>query len=510
MGAAGRFPYDGGIHPTGYTTKLWTMRQLSGLDSAASTNERFRYLLAMGETGLSLAFDLPTQLGLDPDEPAAEGEVGRTGVSVATVDDLAAVFAGIPLDQVSVSFTINATAPVLLAMWLVVAQESGVDPARLRGTLQNEMLKEFLARKAYIYDLDTSLRYSLDVIEFCLRELPGVNPISISGGHAREAGASRSLEVACALASADEYLAGLAARGLPVDAVAGRFSFIFGTHVQVLAEAAKLRVARRLYAERLRERWGATEPRSLKMRIQVNTFGSALSHQEPLNNIARATLQALAAVLGGAQSLHVCGFDEAHQTPGPLAARIALRTQQILAHESDLARYADPLGGSAVLAGLVDELSAEVAEWLREIESRGGMLACLRSGWLEREIEDTAYRDRGPVVGVADAVPSEAEQQLLAAEQRPSAATGVRAVARGDCAAELHRLRADVAAGHNVLPALVEAVRARASVGQLRAALRPDGAPDWPAAFAAASTATATAAATAAAGPAGPSSGREL
>jgi methylmalonyl-CoA mutase N-terminal domain/subunit len=490
MGAAGRFPYEGGLHATGYTTKLWTMRQLAGLESAESTNERFRYLLDMGETGLSLAFDLPTQLGLDPDEPAAEGEVGRTGVSVATVDDLAAVFAGIPLDKVSVSFTINATAPALLAMWLVVAEESGVEPALLRGTLQNEMLKEFLARKAYIYDLDTSLRYSLDVIEYCAERLPGVNPISISGGHAREAGASRSLEVACALANADEYLGGLAARGLPVDAVAGRFSFIFGTHVELLAEAAKLRVARRLYAQRMRERWGATEPRSMKMRIQVNTFGSALSAQEPLNNVVRATLQALAAVLGGVQSLHVCGFDEAHQTPGPLAARVALRTQQILAQESDLARYADPLGGSTVLAGLADELTAEVHGWLREIDERGGMLACLRSGWLEREIEEAAYRDRGPVVGVADAVSSESERQLMAAEQRPSAGTGTRPVARGDCAAQLRRLRAEVAAGHNVLPALIEAVRARASVGQLRAALRPAGAPDWPADFAAATAGT--------------------
>ncbi|WP_406329436.1 methylmalonyl-CoA mutase family protein [Streptomyces sp. NBC_00203] len=476
MGIPGEFPYDAGLHPGGYSTRLWTMRQLAGLRSAESTNERFAYLLGMGETGLSLAFDLPTQLGLDPDDPVADGEVGRTGVSIATVDDLGTVFAGIPLDQVSVSFTINATAPMLLAMWIVVAEESGVDPAALRGTLQNEMLKEFLARKAFIYDLDTSVRYALDVVEYCMSSLPGVNPISISGGHAREAGADAALEVACALASVDAYLGGMVDRGHSPEAVASRFSFIFGTDMELLKEAAKLRVARRRYAERMRDRWGVSEPRAMKLRAQVNTFGSALAYQEPLNNIVRATVQAIAAVLGGTQSLHVCSFDEAVQTPGPLGARIALRTQQILAHETDLARYADPLGGSHVVEGLVDEVGKEVDGWLQRIEDRGGIAACIRSGWLEGEIEELAFQDPGPSVGVLDPAPSASasasERQLLLAESHTTTG-GRRDVVRASCPAELDRLRVDALSGSNVLPALIEAVRARATIGQLCAAMRP-------------------------------------
>jgi methylmalonyl-CoA mutase N-terminal domain/subunit len=473
MTMPGEYPYDAGIHPTGYLTKRWTMRQLAGLRSAGSTNQRFRFLLGLGETGLSLAFDLPTQLGLDPDDPRADGEVGRTGVSIATVDDLGEVFAGIPLDQVSVSFTINATAPMILAMWIVVAEESGVDPAILRGTLQNEMLKEFLARKACVYDIDTSLRYSLDVIEYCTERLPFVNPISLSGGHAREAGASRGLEVACALANTDAYLAGLTARGLKVDDVARRFSFIFGTHMELLAEAAKFRVARRLYAERMRERWGATEPRSMKMRIQVNTFGSALTYQEPLNNVVRATVQAIAAVLGGVQSLHVCSFDEAHRTPSALGARIALRTQQILADETDLARYVDPLGGSAVVERIAAELATEVEDWLARIDEHGGMVQSIRGGWLEREIEDLAYADRGPVVGVRGTVPSQHEQQLLAIDRAVEPEARQRVVERRQCDAELDRLRTDARAGRNIMPALVDAARARATIGQLCDAVRP-------------------------------------
>jgi len=451
------------------------MRQLAGLRSAAATNERFKYLLGLGETGLSLAFDLPTQHGLDPGDPAALGEVGRTGVSISTVDDLAAVFEGIPLDKVTVSFTINATAPMVLAMWIVVAEESGVDPAILRGTLQNEILKEFLARKAYIYDIDNSLRYTLDVIEYCSHELPGVNPISISGGHVREAGASRSLEVACALANTDEYLSGLVGRGLDVDEVATRFSFIFGTHVQIIGEAVKFRVARRLYAERMRDRWGATAPKAMKMRIQNNTFGSALTHQEPLNNIIRATLQAVAAVLGGVQSLHVCSFDEAHQTPGELGARIALRTQQILAEETDLAHYADPLGGSAVVESIERDLITEVESWLARIEERGGMLECIRSGWLIGEIEALAYDDRGSHVGVHDPLRSESEESLLAAERHPpyeAAPVGEERPVGGT--AELARLRDDARAHRNVMPALIAAAQSRATIGQMRSAMDPE------------------------------------
>jgi len=449
------------------------MRQLAGFGDAAATNERFRYLLSLGETGLSLAFDLPTQLGLDPDAAEAAAEVGRAGVSVATVDDLAAVFAGIPLEEVSVSFTINATAPQILAMWIVAAEEAGVDRARLRGTLQNEMLKEFLARKAHVFGLDASFRYSLDVIEFCIHGLPRVFPISISGGHAREAGANRPLEVACGIADAEQYLRGLLTRGLAVDQVASRFSFIFGAHMELLAEAAKFRAARRLYARRMSERHGAREARSMQMRFQVNTFGSALAYQEPLNNIARTTIQALAAVLGGVQSLHVCAFDEAHQLPGPLAARVALRVQQILAEETDLCRFVDPLGGSRVIEDLTTEIEHEAERWLERIDERGGMLECLRNGWLEREIEDMAYHDPGPVVGVRDAVGEDAEKELVMGERCGRVVDGrTRPVVRRDCGRELARVRKAADEGENVLPALVEAARARATIGQMCEAMR--------------------------------------
>ena len=481
MTKPGSYPYDAGLHPGGYTTKRWTMRQLAGLADARSTNERFRLLLDAGETGLSLAFDLPTQLGLDPDEPAAAGEVGMAGVSVATADDLAEVFAGIALDQVSVSFTINATAPILLAMWIVVAQESGVDAALLRGTLQNEMLKEFLARKATVFDVDLSFRYSLDVIEYSLRNLPYVNPISISGGHAREAGATRALEIACAIADAEAYLAGMVERGFGVDEIAPRFSFILGAHMELLAEAAKFRTARRLYATRMRERWGALDPRSLKMRLQVNTFGSALAHQEPLNNIARATVQAIAAVLGGVQSLHVCSFDEAHNLPGQLGARIALRTQQILAEETDLARYADPLAGSEVIAALSYEQECEARRWLDQIEAHGGMVASLRTGWLEDEITEAALTSALPTVGVGNSLDSAAESRLLNPDRPPARRDMARAIRRPACLAELDRVADAARQGENVLPALIDAAHARATLGQLTQALRAGQRPAAPA-----------------------------
>lgn len=472
MSEPGSYPYDAGLHAGGYTTKSWTVRQLAGLADSRSTNERFRFLLEAGETGLSLAFDLPTQLGLDPDEPEAAGEVGAAGVSVATVDDLAEVFAGIALDRVSVSFTINATAPILLAMWIVVAEEGGLDPAALRGTVQNEMLKEFLARKATVFDVDLSFRYSLDVIEYCVQRLPRVNPVSISGGHAREAGAPRALEIACAVADAEAYLAGMLERGFGVDEVAPRFSFILGSHMEVLAEAAKFRTARRLYATRMRERWDARDPRSLKMRIQVNTFGSALAYQEPLNNVVRATVQAMAAVLGGVQSLHVCSFDEAHHLPGPLGARIALRTQQILAEETDLARYPDPLGGSRVLAALAAEQESAASRWLDLIDEHGGMLACVRSGWLEGEIGEAALTAALPTVGVRRPLASETEALVLSRERPESPANRSRAVRRVPCTAELEAVARSAREVRNVVPALVEAARARATLGEMTRALR--------------------------------------
>ncbi|WP_333771388.1 methylmalonyl-CoA mutase family protein [Streptomyces sp. IBSBF 2435] len=472
MGTPGTYPYDAGIHPTGYTTRPWTIRQLAGLGDPEDTNTRFRYLLDRGETGLSLAFDLPTQMGLDPDDPRALGEVGRCGVSIATVDDLAAVFAGIPLDEVSVSMTINATAPVLLAMWIVVAEESATPPPALRGTLQNEMLKEWLARKACVFGLDDSFRLSLDVVEYCVRHLPKVNPVSISGGHAREAGAGRDLEIALGIADAEQYVRGMLERGFTVDQVAPQLSFIYGAHMELLAEAAKYRAARRLYARRMHDLFAPRDPRSQKMRIQVNTFGSVLAASEPLNNVARTTVQAIAAVLGGVQSLHVCGFDEATQTPGELSARVALRVQQILQQETDLARYADALGGSAVIEGLAGDIERGAADWLDRIAARGGLMACLRSGWLEGEIDEAAYHDRGPLVGVADADHSPAEAALV----RQQRASGVipgrrRPVSARPAPAPLARLRTAAGRRENVVPALLEAARARASLGAMCTAI---------------------------------------
>ncbi|AMY56278.1 hypothetical protein CH289_26675 [Rhodococcus sp. RS1C4] len=472
MSKPGEFPYEAGIHPKGYVSRPWTIRQLAGLGDGVDTNRRFHYLLDQGETGLSLAFDLPTQLGLDPDDPTAAGEVGRAGVSVSTVDDLAAVFDGIPLDQVSVSFTINATAPMILALWIVVAEESGVNPALLRGTLQNEMLKEHAARKAFVFDLDDSFRFSLDVIEYCIRNLPKVNPVSISGGHAREAGASRAMEVALGIADAETYLQGMLERGFTVDEVAPRLSFIFGTHMEVLAEAAKFRVLRRMYARRMVDLFGAADAKSSRMRVQVNTFGSALAASEPLNNIARTTIQAVAAVLGGVQSLHVCGFDEAEQTPGQLSARIALRIQQIILKETDLARYVDPLGGSEAIARIADEIEAEATGWLDDIAAHGGLLDCLRSGWLESRIDDMAYATRGPVVGVVEAESSEEEEWLTERQLRSGVVPGRRRpFERGVCSAELRAVTDDVAAGRNVMNSMIAAARARASIGQMQRAV---------------------------------------
>ena len=469
----GTFPYEAGIRPEGYTRRPWTMRQFAGLGSGAETNRRFRYLLREGETGLSVAFDLPTQMGLDRDDERARPYAGGMGVSVSVVDDLAEVFRDIPLDQVSVSFTINATAPVILAMWMVVAEEQGLDPTVLRGTLQNEMLKEFLARKAYIFDLDTSFRYSLDTIEYCVRHLPGVFPVSLSGGHAREAGADLPLEVACALSDARAYIRALRDRGLEVDAFGPRLSFLFGSHMDILAEAAKYRVARRLYARMMAEEFGSTSERSQKMRIFTVTFGSALSPHEPLNNIARATLQCLASVLGGVQSIHVASFDEAWRTPSELSARTALRVQQIIAEETDVTRYPDPLGGSRVIEELADRIEADVRRWMDAIEERGGMLGALRSGWIERQIEELAWRTPGPSVGAGSDL-TEAERALLRPDEgtpREPAETGP-PPRRGRCpAATLEAVAAAAEEHRNIIPPLVAAARERATLGEMCRAL---------------------------------------
>lgn len=391
LGDPGAPPFTRGVYEDMYRGRRWTMRQYAGYASAAETNARYRYLLAQGQTGLSVAFDLPTQCGYDSDAPLARGEVGRTGVAISTLDDLAALFDGIPLAEVSTSMTINATAPTLLAMYVVLARRQGADAAKLRGTVQNDILKEFFARGNYIYPPAPSLRLATDLIRYCAANLPSWNSISISGYHIREAGASAAQEVAFTFADAAAYVEAALAAGLKVDDFAPRLSFFFGAHNNLLEEVAKFRAARRVWSRLMAERFGASDPASMKLRFHTQTAGCTLTAQEPANNVVRVALQALAAVLGGTQSLHTNSRDEALALPSEESALIALRTQQIIAHESGVADTADPLGGSYYVEALTAELEARVEEYLHTIEGRGGALKAVESGYFAEEIASSAY-----------------------------------------------------------------------------------------------------------------------
>jgi methylmalonyl-CoA mutase N-terminal domain/subunit len=366
------------------------MRQYAGFGSAAETNARFRYLLESGQTGLSVAFDLPTQLGLDSDHPLALGEVGRVGVAIDTIDDMRVLFEEIPLDRVSTSMTINATAATLLALYVAVAEERGIPAASLRGTVQNDILKEYVARGTWVYPPGASLRLVADVIEYCQREVPKWNPISVSGYHMREAGADAVQEIAFTLANAIVYVGEALDRGLEIDAFAGRISFFFSVHNEFLEEIAKFRAARRMWARIVRDRFGAREPDSMKLRFHAQTAGSTLTAQFPDGNIVRASLQTLAAVLGGAQSIHTSAKDEALALPRPETARLALRTQQLIAWESGVRDVDDPVGGAASIEALTDQLEARALEALAKIESQGGMLRVIETGFVQREIGEAA------------------------------------------------------------------------------------------------------------------------
>ncbi|MBI4055089.1 MAG: methylmalonyl-CoA mutase [Elusimicrobia bacterium] len=407
LGPAGEPPYTRGIFPNMYRGRLWTMRQYAGFGTARQTNRRFRWLLSQGQTGLSTAFDLPTQLGMDAEDPRARGEVGKVGVHIGTLEDMEELLEGIPLDLVSTSLTINATAPVLLAFYVAVAKKRGVPPEALRGTLQNDILKEYVARGAYLFAPGASLRLTTDTVEYATRSMPLFHPISISGYHIREAGADAAQEVAFTFADAKAYVQSFLDRGLSVDSFAPRLAFFFGCHNHFLEEIAKFRAARRIWRRIMEETYGAKDSQSLKLRFHVQTCGSTLTSRQPENNVLRVAYQAMAAVLGGAQSLHTNAYDEALALPGEESAALALRTQQILAFETGAADTVDPVGGAYAVEALTEKLEEKVWTLLREIESQGGMLAAIEADFPQRKIQEAAYRSqreiesgRQKVVGV--------------------------------------------------------------------------------------------------------------
>ena len=487
LGEPGAFPYTRGIHPTGYRGRPWTMRQYAGFGSAEETNRRFRYLLERGQTGLSVAFDLPTQMGYDPDDPMAAGEVGRVGVPIATVADMELLLDGIDPGAVSTSMTINATAAILLVLYETVARRRGVDPHRLRGTIQNDILKEYIARGTYIYPPEASMRLVTDTFAYCHAELPAWNTISISGYHMREAGATAVQEVAFTVANAIAYADAALAAGLAFDDFAPRLSFFFASHNDLLEEAAKFRAARRVWATVARDRFGSTSAKAQAMRFHVQTGGSTLTAQQPDVNVVRTTVQALAAVLGGTQSLHTNALDEALGLPTPATARLALRTQQVLFHESGVASTVDPLAGSYYVESLTSEIAARALDELEEIDGRGGTLAALADGYQQDAIGDAAYEvQRGVeageriVVGV-NAFADEGDEQrpapqVIDPELEARQVERTRAVrASRDAAAAAAAVAAleEAATGsENVLPRIRACVEADVTLGEISHALR--------------------------------------
>lgn len=391
LGYPGEYPFTRGVQPTMYRGRLWTMRQYAGYGTAEESNKRFRYLLSEGQTGLSIAFHLPTQVGYDSDHPMARGEVGKVGVAIDTLDDMEVLFKDIPLDKVSVSMTINATAPVILAMYIALAKKQGIEPAKLEGTIQNDILKEYIARGTYIFPPRPSMKLTTDIFAYCSEYMPRWNTISISGYHMREAGATAVQEIAFTLANGITYVKAAVEAGLNIDQFAGRLSFFFSAHNNLFEEVAKFRAARRLWARIMRDKFGAKDQRSLMLRFHTQTAGCTLTAQQPYNNIVRVAIQALAAVLGETQSLHTNSFDEAYATPSEEAVTIALRIQQILAYESGVSEVVDPLGGSYFIESLTDSLEKQANEYIDRIEKLGGAVAAIEQGFQQREIQESAY-----------------------------------------------------------------------------------------------------------------------
>ena len=486
LGRPGEFPFTRGVQPTMYRSRFWTMRQYAGFATAAETNARFRYLLEQGQTGLSVAFDLPTQMGFDSDAPEAAGEVGRVGVPIASLADMEVLFDQIPLGQVSTSMTINATAATLVALYVVAAERQGVTRDQLSGTVQNDILKEYVARGTWIYPPAPSMRLVTDIFEFGARELPKWNTISISGYHMREAGATAAQELAFTLADAIAYVDAALARGLAIDDFAPRLSFFFAAWSELFEEVAKFRAARRMWATIVRDRFKAQNPRSMACRFHVQTAGSSLTAQSVDNNVVRTTLQALAAVLGGAQSLHTNSRDEALALPTEESVRLALRTQQIIAHEAGVAETPDPLGGSWFVESLTNDLEAAAYAYLAEIDVMGGTLAALDAGFQQRQIQESAYRtqrnvDAGTqvVVGVnrfRDEATTTPPTQRIDPEGERRQVEGLRRVRaeRDPAAWEAAMRRLDDAArgSDNLMPPIIDAVRAYATVGEIADHLR--------------------------------------
>lgn len=486
LGAPGEFPFTRGIHADMYRRRLWTMRQYAGFGSASESNRRYRYLLAHGVTGLSVAFDLPTQIGYDSDHPMAAGEVGRVGVAIDSLDDMADLFADIPLDRVSTSMTINATASILLALYVAVARRQGVTARALSGTVQNDILKEYVARGTYVFPPRPSLRIVTDIVAFCERELPSWHPVSISGYHIREAGATAVQEVAFTMANAIAYVEAAVSAGLDVDAFGQRVSFFFAAHNDLLEEVAKFRAARRLWAHIMRDRFGASNPRAQQLRFHTQTAGSTLTAQQPDNNVVRVALQALAAVLGGTQSLHCNGRDEALGLPTEESARIALRTQQILAAETGVANTVDPVAGAYAIERRTNDIEHDAQALLDDIDAQGGTLAAIETGAVQRQIHESAYRAQQAiesgarvVVGVnrfaTDARPVIAGLHVDAAtEQDQVARVRQRRAARDPRAwrAVLEAVSAAARGDANLMPPLIMAVEAGATVGEITDALR--------------------------------------
>lgn len=488
LGFPGEYPYTRGVQPTMYRGRLWTMRQYAGFGTARESNERYKYLLSQGQTGLSVAFDLPTQIGYDADDPRALGEVGRVGVSVPSLRDMAILLEGIPLDRVSISMTINAPAAVLLAMVIAVAKRQGVPLSKLRGTVQNDILKEYVARGTYIFPPRPSMRLITDVFDFCSREIPHWNTISVSGYHIREAGSTAAQEIAFTLANGIAYVQAAIDAGLDVDDFAGQISFFFNAHNNFMEEVAKFRVARRLWARIMRGRFGAEDPRSWRLRFHAQTGGSTLTAQQPQNNVVRVALQALAAVMGGTQSLHTNGYDEALALPTEESARLALRTQQVIAHESGVPDTVDPLAGSYFLEHLTDELEARACDYLDAVDEMGGMLAAIENGYVQREIQEAAYRyqqalEEGDevVVGVNRFVEEE-EQEIELMRLDPELEENLRrrlaqlrSERDNEAVSALRSRLAQAARGdENLMPLFIECVENEVTLGEICRTLREE------------------------------------
>ena len=486
IGFPGKFPYTRGIHPAMYRTRLWTMRQYAGYATAEESNRRYRFLLDQGQTGLSVAFDLPTQIGYDADDPLALGEVGRVGVSISSIRDMESLFTGIPLEKVSTSMTINAPASVLLAMYIAVAKRQGADPSKLRGTIQNDILKEYIARGTYIFPPKPSMRLITDIFRYCQAEVPRWNTISISGYHIREAGSTAVQEVAFTLSNGIAYVQAAVDAGLDVDKFCSQISFFFNAHNNFLEEIAKYRAARRLWARIMTERFGATNPRAMMLRFHTQTAGSTLTAQQPENNIVRVTLQALAAVLGGTQSLHTNSMDEALWLPTEKSVRIALRTQQIIAEESGSANAVDPLGGSYLIEHLTDEIEARANDYLRQIDEMGGALAAIEQEFIQNEIHNAAYRQQQAVESGEEKVVGvnayQTEETLEIERMQVDPTVEAQAHQRlADLRQErdnakvnqiLTQLEAAATSDENMMPILIACVEAEATLGEICGRLR--------------------------------------